>query len=197
MAKVSWPKLKERLCWQPSFLPGISWAQTLHYSEENPSSSSYGELPVLCSTSRGKYWWGILYVLLWMLFHNRPRADIKPVIVVRKIRGKVVKFGSSGIKLVPLEAVDLSNSRIFGLIKLDFPFLSGSDYITSCCIGLLLFGWVHIGLVANSFYFFNSEIFQGNGVKLKVKWLALEYVAIGGLCFSVIKHKCSLGQNVP
>ena len=75
-----------------------------------------------------------------MLFHNRPRADIKPVIVVRKIRGKVVKFGSSGIKLVPLEAVDLSNSRIFGLIKLDFPFLSGSDYITSCCIGLLLFG---------------------------------------------------------
>ena len=163
MAKVSWPKLKERLCWQPSFLPGISWAQTLHYSEENPSSSSDGEFPVLCSTSRGKYWWGILYVLLWMLFHNRPRADIKPVIVVRKIRGKVVKFGSSGIKLVPLEAVDLSNSRIFGLIKLDFPFLSGSDYITSCCIGLLLFGWVHIGLVANSFYFFNSEIFQGNG----------------------------------
>ena len=83
------------------------------------------------------------FVLLpgrYMLFHNRPRADIKPVIVVRKIRGKVVKFGSSGIKLVPLEAVDLSNSRIFGLIKLDFPFLSGSDYITSCCIGLLLFG---------------------------------------------------------
>ena len=26
-----------------------------------------------------------------MLFHNRPRADIKPVIVVQKIRGKVVK----------------------------------------------------------------------------------------------------------
>ena len=98
-----------------------------------------------------------------MLFHNRPRADIKPVIVVRKIRGKVVKFGSSGIKLVPLEAVDLSNSRIFGLIKLDFPFLSGSDYITSCCIDLLLVGRFQIGLVANSFYFFNSEIFQGNG----------------------------------
>ena len=34
------------------------------------------------------------FVLLpgrYMLFHNRPRADIKPVIVVRKIRGKVVK----------------------------------------------------------------------------------------------------------
>ena len=91
MAKVSCPKLKERLCWQPSLLPVFSWAQTLPYSEENPSSSSYGELPVLCSTSRGKYWWGILYVLLWMLFHNRPRADMGPVIVVRKIRGKVVK----------------------------------------------------------------------------------------------------------
>ena len=87
-----------------------------------------------------------------MLFHNRPRADIKPVIVVGKIRGKVVKFGSSGIKLVPLEAVVLSNSRMFGLIKLDFPFLSGSDYITSCCIDLLLVGRFQIGLVANSFY---------------------------------------------
>ena len=75
-----------------------------------------------------------------MLFHNRPKADMGPVIVVRKIRGKVVKFGSSGIKLVPLEAVDLSNSQMFGLIKLDFPFLSGSGFITSCCIGLLLCG---------------------------------------------------------
>merc|ERR1712218_592852 len=98
-----------------------------------------------------------------MLFHNRPKADMGPVIVVRKIQGKVVKFGSSGIKLVPLEAVVLSNSRMFGLIKLDFPFLSGSDYITSCCIDLLLVGRFQIGLVANSFYFFNSEIFQGNG----------------------------------
>ena len=26
-----------------------------------------------------------------MLFHNRPKADMGPVIVVRKIRGKVVK----------------------------------------------------------------------------------------------------------
>ena len=65
--------------------------------------------------------------------------------------------------------MDLSNSRIFGLIKLDFPFLSGSDYITSCCIDLLLVGRFQIGLVANSFYFLNSEIFQGNGVKSKVK----------------------------
>ena len=55
MAKVSCPKLKERLCWQPSLLPVFSWAQTLPYSEENPSSSSDGEFPVLCSTSRGKY----------------------------------------------------------------------------------------------------------------------------------------------
>ena len=64
MAKVSCPKLKERLCWQPSLLPVFSWAQTLPYSEENPSS--YVKFPVLCSTSRGKYWWGILYVLLWL-----------------------------------------------------------------------------------------------------------------------------------
>ena len=42
----------------------FSWAQILHYSEENPSS--YGKFPVLCSISRGKYWWGILYVLLWL-----------------------------------------------------------------------------------------------------------------------------------
>ena len=73
------------------------------------------------------------------------------------------KFGSSGVKLVPLEAMDSPNSQMFGLIKLDFPFLSGSDYITSCCLDLLLFGRFQIGLVANSFYFFNSEIFQGNG----------------------------------
>ena len=38
---------------------------------------------------------------------------------------------------------------MFGLIKLDFPFLSGSDYITSCCIDLLLVGRFQIGLVAN------------------------------------------------
>ena len=36
MAKVSCPKLKERLCWQPSLLPVFSWAQTLPYSEEIP-----------------------------------------------------------------------------------------------------------------------------------------------------------------
>ena len=59
--------------------------------------------------------------------------------------------------------MDLSNSQMFGLIKLDFPFLSGSDYITSCCIDLLLVRRFQIGLVANSFYFFNSEIFLGNG----------------------------------
>ena len=29
--------------------------------------------------------------VVFMLFHNRLKADIKPVIVVRKIRGKVVK----------------------------------------------------------------------------------------------------------